>query len=58
MRSSFGAGVTKACRYRVIGKKEEVDNARGLRKYLKAKEYEEVARYLFIIVEVCLLLLA
>ena len=44
--------------YRVIGAKEQVDNARGLRKFLKAKEYEEVARYLFIIVDVCLLPLA
>lgn len=46
----------KNCWYRVIGAKERVDNARGFQKFLKAKEYEEVARYLFIIVEVRFLL--
>jgi hypothetical protein len=47
--------MTKASWYRVIGAKQKVDNARGYRKYLMAKEYKEVAKYLFIIVEVRLL---
>lgn len=42
-------------RDRALGARERMENARGFRKFLKAKEYEEVARYLFVIVEVCLL---
>ncbi|KAF8270728.1 hypothetical protein EI94DRAFT_1698599 [Lactarius quietus] len=33
------------------GARERMESARGFRKYFKAKEYEEVARVLFIIVE-------
>jgi len=36
---------------KVMGVKKSVDSASGFRKFFKAKEYEEVARYLFIIVE-------
>ncbi|KAH9054579.1 hypothetical protein EDB83DRAFT_1126578 [Lactarius deliciosus] len=33
------------------GARERMENAHGFRKFLKAKEYEEVAKHLFIIVE-------
>jgi len=36
---------------RALGARERMESARGFRKYFKAKEYEEVARVLFIIVE-------
>ncbi len=54
MRSSFGAGVTEAYWDRAVGARERVESAQGFRKFFKAKEYEEVARHLFIIVEVSL----
>lgn len=46
--------MTEAHRDRALGAREKMENAHGLRRFLKAKKYEEVARYLFIIVEVCL----
>ncbi|KAH8989692.1 hypothetical protein EDB92DRAFT_836390 [Lactarius akahatsu] len=36
---------------KAVGAREGVESARGFRKFFKAKEYEEVARHLFIIVE-------
>ena len=46
--------MTEAYWDRAIGAREEVESAHKFRKFLKAKEYEEVARHLFVIVEVCL----
>ena len=53
LRTSFGAGVTDEYWGRAQVAKEKVEGARGFfQKYLKAKEYEEVTRQLFYIVEV------